>query len=595
MLTDADILNSIMVPVAGDVPIPTDIGKPIDASTSKIVVEDPIASLVKTEGKPANSASVTQVFSEDVKPESIKPESVKSQNLVDIASVGGPWKSAEDHIDASFVFNNLFAASKFLYQILSECDCCGHSGVTAAISPPGKTEDDGDGDQDWVVNIQLGPISSEVVGKNLRVAQLASYLHTKITNVPPSPHIAYGYGGYEPYSDNLNSSDSKQVLEEDEEILKSWMDTFEQLNQLTLSEADKVIKVPFCRIGEWTHPIYGKLTFTQQDLDDIVSNFNSQIIGYEPPLFLGHPVDGATQEGHPAEGFLHRLEQEDDVLYGLFEMVNEETYSSVSSGRYRYSSGEFVRNYTSKESGKPVGTVLVGVALTNRPFLTGLPRVSTLAESAGDNTVASLICLTETMTTQTENKPNTPATEVVEPSSAPPAVAAPAPAQVLAESAAGFEEFKKSMLADFASLKEVYSSQIADATQRLAQYEVKLTAQEAEIQLLRDKATSAEQKLRDTEIEHKLAELNKLVLPEEVREKYSELIKSGALGDQESVVMDTLRAMSASRVESATGQRGDATAQTLSDPNSDPYAAIIERNAQMVKAREQQLLANLTA
>lgn len=149
----------------------------------------------------------------------------------------------------------------------------------------------------------------------------------------------------------------------------------EPLNTLIelMEEIDRpVMTVPVAVIGKWVHPEYGQIEFTQQDFEDIIRNVDQKTLGYEPYLTVGHQKE---PDSKPSIAFLTEVYQEGEVLYGEFEVVDEETYSQVVRGQYRYSSPEILRNTQSKETGDAVGTVLVGAALTNRPFLTRMPKV----------------------------------------------------------------------------------------------------------------------------------------------------------------------------------------------------------------------------
>lgn len=147
------------------------------------------------------------------------------------------------------------------------------------------------------------------------------------------------------------------------------------------SEDTKYLKVPIAILGNWVHPDYGDVSFKQKDFDDILKNWSSKATGYEPPLFTGHPTDSDSIEGAPSVAFLKDLYQDNNILFGVFDPVNDKVFNTVKEGAYRYSSGEFYRNAKSKTTGESIGTVLRGAALTNRPFLTGLPRVEAVHQA----------------------------------------------------------------------------------------------------------------------------------------------------------------------------------------------------------------------
>lgn len=151
------------------------------------------------------------------------------------------------------------------------------------------------------------------------------------------------------------------------------------------SEETKYLKVPIAVLGNWVHPEYGDVSFKQKDFDDILKNWSDKATGYEPPLFTGHPTDYDSLEGAPSVAFLKDLYQDNNTLFGVFDPVNDKVFNTVKEGAYRYSSGEFYRNAKSKTTGEAIGTVLRGAALTNRPFLTGLPRVQAVHQTFSES------------------------------------------------------------------------------------------------------------------------------------------------------------------------------------------------------------------
>ncbi|MGD0922484.1 MAG: phage protease [Terriglobia bacterium] len=165
--------------------------------------------------------------------------------------------------------------------------------------------------------------------------------------------------------------------------------------------SDALIRVPLAVTGKW---VRGKTLFaiTRQDLEDIVRNFrdrqNGEInVDYDhasemPEVAAGGPVPSAgrivtldrpeplngsrklevgNREGPnsllPASG--SRL-----ILYGWYEPT-ERARELLQSREYRYISPAIDWTAHNKLTGKPQGTTLTSVALTNRPFLEELPQV----------------------------------------------------------------------------------------------------------------------------------------------------------------------------------------------------------------------------
>lgn len=157
--------------------------------------------------------------------------------------------------------------------------------------------------------------------------------------------------------------------------------------QLAGAGEKRPLKIPVARLGIWDHPVYGKVVFSQKDFDDIVRNFREDEIGFEPYLRYGHSRYPGAADGEPGTAFAHDLVQESDVLYGIFDPVTDEVVREIQTGQYRYSSAEITRNAQGKKPGRgPIGTVLSAVALTNAPYIPGLPRNQVLSNSPVDTT-----------------------------------------------------------------------------------------------------------------------------------------------------------------------------------------------------------------
>ena len=145
------------------------------------------------------------------------------------------------------------------------------------------------------------------------------------------------------------------------------------------------LQIPIARLGAWEHPVYRYVVFTQKDFDEIKRNFESNEAGFEPYLRYGHSRYPGATDGEPATAFLKNVVQVNDVLYGQFEAVDPTVVREIKDGKYRYSSAELTRNAHSKRMGKGgIGTLLTAVALTNAPFVPGLPQNQVLSDSPGD-------------------------------------------------------------------------------------------------------------------------------------------------------------------------------------------------------------------
>ena len=167
------------------------------------------------------------------------------------------------------------------------------------------------------------------------------------------------------------------------------------------------IKVPLAKVGNWQHPSYGEVTFTEKDLKQLKTNYQKNATGFVPYVTFGH----LDEEHHSTDSARKRGDMKDvvienDVAYGIFD-VNEKVYESVLDGEYEYASGEFNRNFMDKE-GKKVGTTLLRVALTNSPFIpfgdAKIEALSANSENCPENHLSSVFLLSIDTANKTQEK-----------------------------------------------------------------------------------------------------------------------------------------------------------------------------------------------
>lgn len=139
------------------------------------------------------------------------------------------------------------------------------------------------------------------------------------------------------------------------------------LERVMLSSS--VAKVPLAKKGRWKHDRYGVVEFTDQDFNQIIDNLSVDALGHPPYLTFGHlDQEPQSTDSHKKRGDLTGLKVEGDVLYGFFN-PRPPAEEAIANGEYEFCSGEFIRNFTDKESGLNKGTVFMRAALTNSPFL----------------------------------------------------------------------------------------------------------------------------------------------------------------------------------------------------------------------------------
>lgn len=331
-----------------------------------------------------------------------------------------------------------------------------------------------------------------------------------------------------------------------------------------LSEQDKFLRVPIAVLGKWKHPEYGEVEFSQKDFDEIITNYQSDAVGYEPPLFVGHPNNLLTEEGAPSVGFLEKLYQDDNVLYGLFEPVDEQTFKEVERGSYRYSSAEVIRNAFSKRTGENIGTVLRGAALTNRPFLTGMPKVEALHQQFSEkesDQVTFLIPL-ESKTMTTEQQQTQP---------------------LVAEKEVAVQE-KLVARKEEAAVAGVSPVEVHNLSEKLVNMTVAYEDLKKKYEMLEQNLSEATSRLNARDQEIMLERLQHLNVSSETKETFSEVLKTGSLSrEQINQFWEKLQKTARANQERYSEQQGSVDAEAIATETSfvNPYLKVIEQNEEI--------------
>jgi hypothetical protein len=154
------------------------------------------------------------------------------------------------------------------------------------------------------------------------------------------------------------------------------------------------LRLPMAKIGTYVHPKYGIVDFKQRDFDDMVENFKLGEAGFRPYLRYGHAKFPEANDAEPAIAFLERIEQEDDVLWGIFDPIKDFVVQQVDDREYVHGSAELKRHAISKRDGRPIGTLLTAHALTNAPFIPDLPYNQVLSDSGSGERFITLAMTT---------------------------------------------------------------------------------------------------------------------------------------------------------------------------------------------------------
>ena len=147
--------------------------------------------------------------------------------------------------------------------------------------------------------------------------------------------------------------------------------------QIALSEVysskDKTSEIEILHAGVWEHPQYGTITINDNDIDKFLDSFNEKV----------RKVDIAVDQEHMPEkgaaGWFRSMKKifEDGKtkLKATVEWTKLGT-QLITDGIFKYFSPEFDFAYEDQETHEQYENVLLGGALTNRPYFKSLAPVA---------------------------------------------------------------------------------------------------------------------------------------------------------------------------------------------------------------------------
>ena len=146
---------------------------------------------------------------------------------------------------------------------------------------------------------------------------------------------------------------------------------------------DEKVKAPewiqVIREGEFNHFMYGDFSVTSEKIDIMISNFKKKT-RTSVAVDYGHDAGGA------AAGWIQKLESRGEGKAELWAKIKwtPKGKEAVENQEYRFVSADFSENYKSSEKPyKDYGCVLLGCALTNRPFVQKMNATTELSEING--------------------------------------------------------------------------------------------------------------------------------------------------------------------------------------------------------------------
>ena len=210
-------------------------------------------------------------------------------------------------------------------------------------------------------------------------------------------------------------------------------------------------------VGSWKTVNHGSFDITENDLDEMVCNFNDGVR-------KGLPIDEEHNTTGGAVGWIEKLERRGKQLWASTTWNNRGT-NALADRQYRFFSPEFAPRYQDPETGQMSKNVLLGGGITNRPLFKNLKPIMASEDTSNilylnEDTIMDLEALrakadadltAEERTFLAESKP---AEEPVAPVS-PPIEEAPAAAPVVTASES--VTISASELADLREMKNQFS------------------------------------------------------------------------------------------------------------------------------------------
>jgi len=142
---------------------------------------------------------------------------------------------------------------------------------------------------------------------------------------------------------------------------------------ITKSFNEAVSEIEVLHAGEWEHPTYGTIKITEQDIDTFIANFDSRVRKVDIAVDQEH----RPQEG--AAGWFKKLKKKINAE-GKTALVASVAWTKlgtqlIKDGIFKYFSPEFSNEYEDLETHDMFSNVLLGGALTNRPYFKSLAPV----------------------------------------------------------------------------------------------------------------------------------------------------------------------------------------------------------------------------
>lgn len=122
--------------------------------------------------------------------------------------------------------------------------------------------------------------------------------------------------------------------------------------------------------GRYSHPVYGSIDLDTDALHEFVANFEERVYNQDLPVAIDFEHDKGDLKDGGAVGYIEALRPVDGYKGGVEAKVRwtERGEQALENDAYRYFSPEWYDVWKQAKTGKTFRNILVGGALTTRPF-----------------------------------------------------------------------------------------------------------------------------------------------------------------------------------------------------------------------------------
>lgn len=138
-----------------------------------------------------------------------------------------------------------------------------------------------------------------------------------------------------------------------------WVDLY----TTNLDETNGLHWIQAMPLGEYEHPLHGKIKVTPERVQRFAANVKAKVRGTDLDIDYDH-----KERSGEAAGWVKDAEARPDGLWLAVEWTRD-AYEKIKNKAYRYFSPEFVDTWTHPKTNQKYDDVLFGGGLTNRPFL----------------------------------------------------------------------------------------------------------------------------------------------------------------------------------------------------------------------------------